>query len=130
MSKEALRYTPPSRKTVEKIINHLKGDYIDLIPRLEQVYDEAELRTFYGDEELFDLLEERGLTPGQKRVVNIALGEIINRHIYPPITVGEVRRMADEELLQSRGRGRNIGPRKLKIIRKLFGKIPEDNNSH
>jgi len=127
MSKEILPYTPPNPETVQKIIDCLENDLRFKIPKLEYP-EETEIRELYRSEELTASLTQAGLTSKQKRLVRIALGAVCCHDREPEklMTVGEIRKMTNKELLLQGRRGNRVGKKKLKILRAMFGKIPDE----
>lgn len=128
MNVEASRFTGPSQKTVEKVINSLENDPRFLIPKLE-FPDETEISDLYRSEELTDLLKKSDLTSNQRRLVNGALGAVCHhRQSIELMTVGKIRRMTDKELFLQGRQGFRVGKKRLGILRALFSKVPEESD--
>lgn len=110
-------------------------DLMSKLPRLDGISDDRKICEIIRDPDFTNLLIKRGLTHNQKRAVSAALATVhyrlIGNQSHPDvvdITVGEVRRMTDEQLLNW-GEDENkvspaghIGNKKLVILRGLFGK--------
>lgn len=129
MSLEAPRSTGPSQRTIEKVIDSLENDPRFLIPKFN-FPDETEISDLYRSEELTASLTQAGLTSKQKQLVKIALGAVCcyGREPEKLMTVGEIRKMTDKELLLQERGGNKVGKKKLKILRALFGKVPEESD--
>ena len=117
-------------RIIESLGGHVQEDprrtytYIDRISKVD-LPEETPLINVRSSEELERSLNEAELTKGQRAGISKILSDcnwIPDSH--KEITIGEIRRMSDEELgnLGSDiGRGWRAGDRTKAILRKLFG---------
>ena len=127
MTAEAPRFISPSRETVQKVIDYSETDPYFQIPKFD-FPDELKIIDVYQREELSDLLKilkKSGLTPRQRAEVKTALRSVFYKRGGEHMTVGEIREMTDKELL---GQGKRMGKKKSIILRRLFGKIPDESD--
>ena len=107
---------------MEKISLAERIDYVEKLPKLHEVPDEMTILRARFDQEigLEERLKQAGLSIGERAAVSnaFAASEFVNGRW---ITVGEIRKMPDEQLIQLHGLGGHMGPKRLQILRKLFG---------
>jgi len=121
-SEEAIRGEPKLRHT---------EDYVYKLPSLE-LGNETTLFNI-NDDILDDVLWGIDLTRGQRAGVRRLINEIALVHdrtgLYS-ITVGDIRRMTDKQLMLLGGgpSGFHPGPKSVRVLRALFGREEIDNN--
>lgn len=107
---------PLNNRHQETVNKPQEDDYILRLPRI-RLPGKIKIFDLYHIMKYGRVLSERGLTKSQRGVVNRVLGIAWRKGL----TVGELRRMTDEEILNLEAPGMKIGERSLLIIRTLFG---------